>query len=185
MGKSLFEPLPPWKELYYSVRRFFDSGPFRYRWYRDGLANTIRWLPVIWRDRDFDYGFMLDLWATKFQHMADFFNSEYAMTVDAKEHAVELQECADLCHKALADTYEDAALATHDEKWGKLEVSGEPTTERTRRLIFHRAGILNAYDEKRERKEFIAICRQAHKDKQADINRLCKTISKRLLYWWD
>lgn len=185
MGKSLFEPLPPWKELYYSVRRFFDSGPFRYRWYRDGLANTIRWLPVIWRDQDFDHVYMLDMWATKFQHMADFFNSEYAMTCNASERAKELQECADACRRISLDEYDREAMDAYDAKWGKLEMGSEPTEHGTRKLVFHRAGILNTYDEKRHAKEYLAIAQQADKDKQADINRLCKAISKRLLYWWD
>lgn len=40
-----------------------------------GIRNCIRWFPVIWTDRDFDYGYLLDIMDKKLKYMEKFFRS--------------------------------------------------------------------------------------------------------------
>src|SRR5690348_15931637 len=103
---NYFKPLPSFKESYHSVRRFLGCGPFHFYWYQIGIRNLVRWLPVIWRDQDWDEGFMLTMWESKFRNMADFFASDNAWTGDAPEHAHQLRQCAELCRRIHADEYE-------------------------------------------------------------------------------
>lgn len=48
------------------------------------IRRIIEYLPIIWRDRDFDYQYLLDLMQYKLERMFKFFKSNHAMSEDAK-----------------------------------------------------------------------------------------------------
>ena len=54
--------------LYYVVLyNFYDL--------KNGIRNLIRWLPVIWKDRDWDYAYIEDLMLAKLDHMIKYYGS--------------------------------------------------------------------------------------------------------------
>lgn len=50
------------KELYYNIK--------------DGIINLIFWIPIIWKDRDFDSFYMYTMYYKKLEKMINYFESE-------------------------------------------------------------------------------------------------------------
>lgn len=48
---------------------------YAFRRFKQGCKNLIRWFPVIWKDRDFDFAFLEELILQKLDHMILFFGS--------------------------------------------------------------------------------------------------------------
>lgn len=144
------------------------------------IRDLTRWIPIIWHDQDFDYSALLDLWEFKFRNMAEFFDSEYAITAGSGRTAKELRQCAELCHRINMDEYDDIPMKAHDAKWGKLKLEFEPTDHNTSGIVFRRPKAVSEKQQAQETKEFMRIVKAGKEQRQADIDRLCKLISKHL-----
>ena len=68
------------KNLFYQIKTVFD------------------YLPVIWKDRDWDYGYLLILIQYKLKRMAKFHRKKGIHT-DADEIAQQIDECSELCDR--------------------------------------------------------------------------------------
>lgn len=51
----------------------------------DSIKNVTSWLPIVWKDRDFDYSYLLKLLKFKLLRMAETLENGY--TVDRPKHA--------------------------------------------------------------------------------------------------
>jgi hypothetical protein len=69
-----------------------------------GIRNLIRWFPLIWRDRDWDYCYLADLMRFKMLRMADL-QRRWGHHVGAERHARQLRICAALCQRISEDNY--------------------------------------------------------------------------------
>lgn len=81
-------------------------------WY--GIGNIIRWTPVIWKDRDFDWLYLAAVMEYKLTRMARLFDDGHLMNHDRK--ARECRVAATLLQRLLADEYDDAyeAVPKHE-----------------------------------------------------------------------
>jgi len=70
----------------YKIKNFFR-----------GVQNIIDWFPVIWRDRDFDYGFTFDVLKFKLERQAKYFES-----CDSEKY-VEIRKCIELIDKVVEE----------------------------------------------------------------------------------
>lgn len=75
-----------------------------------GIINLIKWFPVIWKDRDYDYEFVYDLLIKKFDNMEKFYNGDKALSADSKEVAEEIKYAKDLLHKIKTHDYFEEAF---------------------------------------------------------------------------
>lgn len=98
---------------------------FRYRLYnlryipnrlKAGLKNLFKWFPIIWRDRDFDYAYLLEIVKFKLQNMISCFNSHIEVTSTSNEVRY-MKICISLIEKIESDFYDfepcDYLLDTH------------------------------------------------------------------------
>ena len=60
----------------------------------DGVRNLIRWTPVIWDDRDYDWEYLARVMSWKMRRMADCLESGFV--VDGSKNAQDLRTCANL-----------------------------------------------------------------------------------------
>lgn len=60
------------ENIYWAIYRWFrwDLSHLHYTLYY-GVRNLIKWFRVIWRDRNYDYAFMLDIMRFKIKNLAD------------------------------------------------------------------------------------------------------------------
>jgi len=87
-----------------------------------GIANIIKWFPVIWRDRDWDHYYIYLIWYKKFDNMEKFFNSDKAWTAKSEGIAEQIHEVKLLCEKLMKDDYLEEALKPYEEKYGDVEL---------------------------------------------------------------
>lgn len=83
----------------------------------NGLKNLRYWFPVIWKDRQWDYDFLLKLLLHKLERMEDYF-----IDGDDDCEIYELEECIGLIKKIRGAIFIDEALDQHKKKWGKALV---------------------------------------------------------------
>lgn len=63
------------------------------------IKNVIKWLPVIWNQYDFDKQYALDVFKFQLAKIADYLESDKAMTTSAKRNAQQIRTVLRLFHK--------------------------------------------------------------------------------------
>lgn len=86
-----------WK-WFYKVLRFFDGI-----W--AGLVNLVIWLPIIWKDRQFDHAYLYTVLRHKLRLMEKFFDSNNTWSVGAKRHVKDIRIARILCDRLIEDWY--------------------------------------------------------------------------------
>lgn len=89
MLKKLASPLTwiknrPWPMWLYNMRSFPRDVKL-------GIRNLIIWLPIIWRDRDWDWQFLSEIMQFKLRNMSRFFRA-LGCTEDSEDRAEEMME---------------------------------------------------------------------------------------------
>jgi len=132
------------------------------------IVRVLRWLPVIWRDREYDYSFFLQILSFKLKLMEEFYRSERALSADRKNVATKMRTCHLLCERLIKDEYYHMLgrkLEMHCLEDGKF---GIKTLDEGCKF-----GICSDW-----------IHYESYMQKQ-DIRYLCKLIEKYIFEWWD
>ena len=97
----LFKPDTRWQII---KRWFRNTLDFRHRWLRlyYGVGNLIVYFPLIWRDRDWDHAYLLQLMEFKFRRMAHL-QEKYGNGLYADRYARQLRIAAHLCKRMTDD----------------------------------------------------------------------------------
>jgi hypothetical protein len=69
------------------------------------VKRLIRYIPVIWNSYDFDYRYATELFRMKLEDIADFMESDRAMSVSAKEDAKRIRTAIKLMDKVYDEVY--------------------------------------------------------------------------------
>ena len=72
------------KKVTYSIKDFFRR-----------VHNVYRWLPTIWKDRDWDHSYINEILIKKLEFTRDFYLSDKAYNAEADEVAEQIQEAID------------------------------------------------------------------------------------------
>ena len=159
-----------WKEFKYD---FYMWAPRRivrgFFWdVKHGVLNIIKWIPIVWKDRDYDYSFIEDMLRFKLRNMMHFFNGPDTHILNAYKYAEEIEEVLYLLDRVHDDNYiEEVSLGFFDKY---LENDLEKT-------------INEMTDE--ERKSNILIYNQAEILEKEDRTRAYQLLSERIKSWWD
>ena len=99
---------------------------------RRGIRNLIAYAPIIWRDRDFDWGFLAELMEFKLRRMCK--SSEHWCHTGAEDCRKEMTLCVNLLKRIREEDYPmDSVYARHEGKkvphWVYLQ-------EQDERLLF-------------------------------------------------
>lgn len=135
-----------------------------------GIKNLAAYAPLVWRDRDWDYGYLLALMEFKLTRMGLAFTAG-GFTEDKDRAAAEMIEAAEICQRVRADDYGMAEHAALDKELNIVAPVLVPYVTRE---------MPDA-----ERVERRAILKRAVEAQLADLDRLGELFSERLLGWWD
>jgi len=101
-------------------------GMFPYRWLprtiipnslyfirsiKDGIANVIRWIPVIWHDCDYDWSPLSKIMEYKLRRMSNVFQQGHC--VGSSKYARQTLICAELLSKIQEDESDDVTYSQH------------------------------------------------------------------------
>lgn len=70
-----------------------------------GVRNLIKWFPIIWKDRDWDQAFLLEIMRFKMKNMAEL-HRKYGISVNSEEYAKQLEECSKLAEQLSKEDYD-------------------------------------------------------------------------------
>ena len=159
----------------------FYRNPFRQLWYKArsltrNIRNLIKWFPIIWRDRDFDQHYLLDILQFKLQNMAEL-HRKYGMSVNSETYAQQLEECAHLARRIRDEEYSDEAFKGHEELYEKHEVWFDDDEEGFSRLK------TNLTDEEHEL--YMKLMSSEDNFLERDIHLLFENMKKNIRTWWD
>lgn len=79
---------------------------------KKGIENIIKWLPIIWKDRDWDWAYLAEIMEFKLRNMADH-NEKYSYHVGAEKEVRSMRVCAALLKRLRDDNvyYDNAEAA--------------------------------------------------------------------------
>ena len=165
--------------------------PFR-DFYRRA-RNVLRWLPTIWKDRDYDYSYITEILIKKLEFTRDFHLSDKAYSAEADKVAEQIQEAIDRLHqtKDSWEFYEDPAMESLQRKWGLTAFSFEPYEHDDKGNVLTyemKSKIEKANtDEEKEQysEEFRTTLKAARKEYMKDKKEAYKFIAKNIDKWWD
>lgn len=160
------------------------------------IKNVLRWLPIIWKQFDFDYRYSIEVFSFQLQKQAEFLESDRACTMDAKARASRIRTIIRLMDKVYEEEY---ACEYQDEltrrygnrshKFVKLDrTSFNPVTNTEEGLYEMQSEWDNNYSEE-ELKEIDRVERELFEKSIAKQERahklLWQLIEKDIRTWWD
>lgn len=83
------------------------------------VKRLIRWIPVIWKQYDFDYNYALDVFKLKLTELAEFLESDKAHTSSAKVNAGKIRTVLKLMDKVYNGDYETEYQYKLNEEYGE------------------------------------------------------------------
>ena len=138
------------------------------------IKRLFYWLPVIWKDRDWDQYFFFVILRHKMKSMQKYFEKN-AHFVGMEKEAKRMKLCVKLLDMLIIDEYHEIAFRQHEQRWG--EFNGDLNN-------LHRTKV-TPETEKQERIEAKRCYELEDHLRQQDIDQLCKIISKYVFGWWD
>ena len=165
--------------------------PFR-DFYRR-VRNVLRWLPTIWKDRDYDDSYITEILIKKLEFTRDFYLSDKAYSAEADNVAEEIQEAINRLHqtKDSWEFYEDPAMEQLQQKWGLTAFNFEPYEHDekgnvlTYELKTKTEKVNTEEEEEQYSKEFRKTVKEAREQYIKDKIKAYKFIAKNIDKWWD
>jgi hypothetical protein len=119
-----------WGKLYYNGARKGALNKIS----KEGVKNLVKWFPVIWEDRNWDYSYMERILRQKLYMMEKFFYSDKVHIVDAEKVAKEIKECREILDLLDGDELSDEIYKEYYKKYPFDGINFEPTEEEKDRV---------------------------------------------------
>lgn len=130
------------------------------------LVNIKRWIPVIWKDNDYDQIFLFDVMIFKLKNMEKFFNSDWAMSYDAKLYAEDIHKAVELLEYIRNEQYEEDGMKPYYDRY-PLEIK-------------------NTKEYSMESNKFFNECLNRSEELyQEKMTEFCTLLKDKVRYWWD
>ena len=149
------------------------------------IKNILRWIPIIWIDRDWDHTFLYIILQFKLSNMERYLR-KYGHSINSEKDADRIKTCTILLKRLLDDEYHDMVFKKHNEKWGELNFHWvETNDDKYSKLETERQNVVTEKDKKMERNEYNNLIQVENNLRQQDIEYLFETIKKYHQGWWD
>jgi hypothetical protein len=174
--------IPLFRYYFYPVRQFV---------YR--IKNVWRWLPIIWKDKDYDHHFISEILIKKLEHTRDFFLSDDTHIAEASQVAAQIQEAINRLHMTRDswEFYEDPAMEQLEQKWGKTTFEHIPYqhTKDGKVLSYELKSktekVITEEDEEQYKEEFRKTLKDVRKKYIKDKIAAYEFIGRNMDTWWD
>jgi len=163
-------------------------------WWTDvkyGVMNLIKWFPVIWTDRDWDYYFWLKINYKKLREMEKCIRD--GCHLNSERDADNIHKAMLAIERLISDDYIMTVNKFVDEKYGepkmvsipcKWDDDGKPTLYE---CDFRTDKWMELTESQKKQGEFLRRKNYRHADylKKQDLEYVTKMINKYLFHWWD
>jgi len=178
------------------------SGRYYHSDFIQGVKNLWKWFPTIWRDRDWDHGFIYEIIKVKLKNQSDYIGSRNTF-ISSKRNSELMKLTTRLIQRCQDDFYELELMDYHEiklkfvptdetEKWFRMEdtIVSERFDEYFKKypLQYKRvlSGEINRFDRDGEEKEKNLIgMEKAHENQERCRKLLFKIMERHIDGWWD
>ncbi len=164
------------RKIWRIIKGFFRSLGY-------SIKNVIRWLPIIWRDREWDQCFLEQMLLFKLKNMRDYFQGGVNVwSAEAPEVANEIQEVIEILERLEKDEYEE----TIDPKFydwfsqdremfvEKVDINGE---------TYSTVNFPEFTEEQEKHRDY--VWQEAERRRTEDLEKAYGLIAKNIRKWWD
>lgn len=141
-----------------------------------GFENLFTWLPIIWRDRNYDYEYIYKLLQKKLLLTLNELKKDH---YDEEEYQIEA--CLMLLDKLIDNKYGEGIYDAFDAKWGNA--SFVKNQENIIELTYFHAK--TSEEKEQNRKEFLACVELEEKERARDRVKLFNLLSENIESWWN
>lgn len=167
-------------------------------WYnfKIGIRNLIKWFPIIWKDRDWDYHYIYDVLKFKLINQAKYIGNHNIHTA-AKRDVEIMNTCVRLIQRCQDDYYDMEYMDYHTTKFNLYD-NGSLNIERIEEhfddyflkypLQYKRvmSGEVNGFSRPIEEKSNTIIAMKiAHENQKRCRRLLFKLLERNIEKWWD
>jgi len=151
-----------------------------------GVKNLWKWLPIVWKDRDWDHYYLYKLLNFKFKNM-EYLHRNYSHIKNGDIIADQLKVVKLLTKRLIEDNYIEKIWNDHDKKWGEIKLNYEstPTYKNCVEVFLKRENIKTEEDKKQERKEFRRMSDKEIMLRKQDKEYLFELMNKNIEGWWN
>lgn len=155
---------------------------------RDWWGNLKRiwaWLPFLWRIREYDPAFLLNVVAFQLRRMADY-QEKHKRWVGVERAVHEMRLCATLLDRVQDENIAQPFFDAHYKKWGELRMTARPT-DRPNFVSweYSHTKALTHEDKERERREALQIFQHEEKMREAALDEFWRIFRRKYHTWWD
>lgn len=158
-----------WDDIYYSVR--------------NGIPSLVKWFPVIWMDRQWDFYFIYRILLKKLV-MTEKHIRKYSHHLYRERDADQIRLCILLLKRLLKDDYHENVFMYHDKKWGQPNIKWIED-KNLAQLSITRENVKTEKEKKQEMKEFRRLSEKVQKQRKQDVDFLFNYVKKHIEGWWD
>lgn len=164
--------------IFKKIRNFFRDIPDNIRLIIESIESLIEWIPIIWKDRDWDQWYLYNIMYKKLYKMEKFYDSDLTYSSTAKQTAKQIRICRILCKRLIDDYYlSNATMFPYDKVYPDFYfLDSEHVLETNYSRIINK---------KHREYLFSKACLHSEYMHKQDKEYLFKTISKYIDGWWD
>jgi hypothetical protein len=104
-------------------------------WYKR-IKNIIRWIPILWKDRDWDYWYTFEILKVKLKFQSEHFR-KYGYHVSSERDAQKMELCIRLIDKVQNEYYLDEQLMKKDPITDKNIEDAISKHDKAKKLLFN------------------------------------------------
>lgn len=134
---------------------------------KKGVSNLFRWLPIIWKDRDWDYEYLYEIIHKKLEHMDKYYRSNSTHIEEAIIVADEIKEAKDLLANKINAVHTDKI---HYDKSDFFKLENK---------------MMSVDKENKNYQNWIQEMRKAEKQESDDMRKAFQIIGEKSERWWD
>lgn len=152
-----------------------------YSWYYplDNIVSFIKRLldyaPILWKDRDWDYVYMLILLKKKLDRMAIHIH-KYGIHTNKRRDVRDIRKASKLLKLLIEDNFNKEAFKKHTKKWGSADFTKGTLT---------RSKVKTELDKELERIEFSNLWKKEDELKQKTKDEFFQHVKDNYEKWWD
>jgi hypothetical protein len=174
--------------LYWSIWRFFKwKFPYLHKDIINGIKNIIKWMPIVWEDRDWDHAYIMDPLRFKIKNTADYIEKHkryegWERDVERMRLCVRLFDALekDIYESEYHDYYETTSLTDEEGYYKSTPIRDDLDSYLKKYPNYYR----RLSDKDKERKVWSAIMIGHARHNRAS-NLLFELIKRNIYKWWD
>ena len=137
------------------------------------IKNIVRWLPIIWRDRQWDWLFLIRILNRKLKAME--VSGYYDGNTEKRMRVARI-----LTDRLIRNNYVENALFWHDKRWGEAKFETVDCE-----WVITYPNVRNRRDKEMQSREITRCYKHSDYMRQQDIDMLFGIMGKYIQGWWD